>query len=227
MPQIKAIVFDLYGTLFDVHSVAAACESEYPGRGREISALWRQKQLEYTWLRSLMQQYADFEQCTADALVYACKFLQLDLSAVGKTTLCDAYLRLAPFPDVPAALKQLNSLGYALAILSNGSTHSIDTVVRNAGLSAEFKHLISVDSVRTFKPHATVYELAERQLHVERASILFVSSNAWDATGASYFGYPTCWVNRSGTFDEMGRKPDHIVTSISAVGPLLSALQRS
>ena len=111
---------------------------------------------------------------------------------------------------MPAALSRLNALGLPLAILSNGSVHSIKTVVQNSGLEREFAHLISVDAVQIFKPHPRVYELAERSLRLQRSEILFVSSNPWDATGARYFGYPVCWVNRSGgCFDELGQRPDH------------------
>ena len=225
MNTIKGIVFDLYGTLYDVHSVAARCESYYPQRGREISVLWRQKQLEYTWLRSLMGQYANFEKATEDALVYTCRHLKLELDAARQVVLCDEYLRIQPFPEVPAALRQLKALGLPLAILSNGSIRSIDTVVRNSGLQDEFAHLISVDEVQVFKPHARVYELAERKLGLPRSEILFVSSNAWDVTGARYFGYPVCWVHRGGgTFDEIGQLPDHIVIGVDAIPGLLAAM---
>jgi 2-haloacid dehalogenase len=228
MNDIRGIVFDLYGTLYDVHSVAALCETYYPRRGREVSVLWRQKQLEYTWLRSLMGQYADFEKATEDGLNFTCSHLGVELDADRRKALCDAYLRLLPYPEVPDALRKLNALGIPLAILSNGSPHSIDSVVRNSGLSNEFAHLISVDDVQTFKPHPRVYELAEHRLGVVRQSILFVSSNAWDVTGGGYYGYSTCWVNRGGaTFDEMGQRPRHIVTGIDALARALTAAQPS
>ena len=226
MPDIRALVFDLYGTLYDVHSVAARCEALHPGRGREISLLWRQKQLEYTWLRSLMGQYVSFEQATADALVYTCRHLGLALDAAGREVLCGEYLRIQPFAEVPAALRALNARGLPLAILSNGSVHSIDAVVSHSGLQDCFAHLISVEEVRIFKPHATVYALAERRLGLDRSSILFVSSNAWDATGARHFGYPVCWVNRgSNTFDEMGQRPDHVVAGVDGILQVLPAAQ--
>lgn len=226
MKQIKGVVFDLYGTLFDVHSVAARCESFYPQRGREISLIWRQKQLEYTWLRSLMRQYQDFERATEDALVYACQHLGLDLTDARKQVLCNEYLRITPFPEVPAALQAMRDSGLPLAILSNGSINSIDTVVKNAGLYDQFAHLISVDAIKIFKPDARVYALAEQMMQLDRNAILFVSSNAWDVTGAGYYGYPTCWINRGGsTFDELGRRPDHIAHSINALADLLTAAQ--
>lgn len=221
MDHIKAIAFDLYGTLFDVHSVAEQCEKLYPGRGREISAIWRQKQLEYTWLRSLMNRYVTFEHATDDALRYTCRHLDLDLSEDNRALLCDAYLKLTPFPEVPEALSALRERGLKLAILSNGSPHSIGSVVGHAGLRDRFDHLLSVDPMRIFKPHDSVYELAESAFGLSRAAILFVSSNSWDATGARYFGFPTAWINRSGnTFEEMGQRPDWELKGLDALPEL-------
>jgi 2-haloacid dehalogenase len=218
MNHIKAIAFDLYGTLYDVHSVAARCDQQFPERGREISTLWRQKQLEYTWLRSLMNRYVTFEQATEDALRFTCRHLGLALDDEACKALSDAYLRLQPFPEVPGTLGELRRRGLKLAVLSNGSPHSIGAVVGNSGLRAEFDHLLSVDPVRVYKPDDRAYLLAEQAFHVSRASILFVSSNAWDATGARYFGFPTCWINRSGgVFEEMGQAPDWQVRSLDGL----------
>jgi 2-haloacid dehalogenase len=226
MTEIKAVVFDLYGTLYDVHSVATSCEGHFPQRGREISLLWRQKQLEYTWLRSLMAKYVNFEKATEDGLIYACNHLHLELDASTRDSLCNEYLRIQPFPEVPAALRRLNELGLPLAILSNGSAHSIKTVVQNSGLDHEFAHLISVDEVQVFKPDPRVYELAERNLRLQSSEILFVSSNPWDATGARYFGYSVCWVNRSGgCFDELGQRPDYVVTCLDALAELAANMR--
>ncbi len=220
----QALVFDLYGTLYNVHSVAAGCEALYPQRGSEISLLWRQKQLEYTWLRSLMGEYRDFEQATRDALVYTCRHLRLALDDASCDALCSEYLRIEPFAEVPAALQRLNALGLPLAILSNGSTHSIRTVVQHSGLEHAFAELISVDAVEVFKPHPRVYDLAEQRLGLPRARILFVSSNAWDAAGARHAGYPVCWVNRAGgSFDELGQQPDHVVAGINALAMLMES----
>lgn len=226
MNDIQGIVFDLYGTLYDVHSVAALCDAHYPARGLEVSLLWRQKQLEYTWLRSLMGRYENFEQATEDALNFTCRHLGLELDDPRRAALCDAYLRLSPFPEVRSALRELNARGLTLAILSNGSVRSIASVVRNSGLHDEFEHLLSVDEVAIFKPHMSVYELAERKMGLPSSAILFVSSNSWDATGASYYGYRTCWVNRGGgTFDELGRQPDHTVAGVDAIAALLTTAQ--
>jgi 2-haloacid dehalogenase len=203
MTAIKAIAFDMYGTLYDVNSVSASCNAFYPGRGEEISHLWRQKSLEYTWLRSLMGDYSPFEAVTEDALVFTCGHLGLSLDEATRAALCEAYLNLKPHPEVPAALAELESMGPALTILSNGSAHSI---------------------VKTYKPHHRVYEIAEKQLGLDRAEILFVSSNSWDASGARHFGFPVCWVNRSGkTFDELGQVPDFVVTGIDALPACIRA----
>lgn len=222
---IKGVLFDLYGTLFDVHSVADACERRFPTLGREISAMWRRKQLEYTWLRSLVDQFADFEAVTEDALIYTCEHFRLSLSGTARSSLCDEYLRLKAFPEVADALEALSEQRLPLAILSNGSRRSIDAVVGNAGLRMRFSQLISVDEVRTFKPDSRVYALAERRLELRRSDILFVSSNAWDAAAASHYGYRVCWVNRGdGTLDRFGYRPHHTVSGIDGVSELISSL---
>jgi len=222
MSDTQAIVFDLYGTLYDVHSVVRQCDALYPGRGAEISAMWRQKQLEYTWLRSLMGQYIPFEQATRDALVYTCRHLELRLDEEACGKLCDAYLRLSPYPEVPDALRRLKRLGLPLAILSNGSVFSMDRVVKHSGLQEYFSHLLSVETVGVFKPDPRVYTLACRTLGLSPARILFISSNAWDAAGARHFGFKVYWVNRRGnTFDELGAAPDAVVEGLDALPALL------
>lgn len=218
MRNIKGVVFDLYGTLFDAHSVAERCEAHFPGRGVEMSTLWRQKQLEYTWLRSLMNRYRPFEAITEDALVHVCRRLSLPLADSQRAELCDAYLQLKPFSETAATLQELNALGLPIAILSNGSVHSISEVVHRSGLRARFTHLISVEGVQLFKPHGKAYELGEKVLGAPRAELLFVSSNPWDASGAKDFGYSVAWVNRGGTaFDELGVLPDFEISSLADV----------
>ena len=225
MSKIQSIVFDLYGTLFDVHTVSAKCDEFFPGKGREVSVMWRQKQLEYTWLRSLMDQYVTFEAATRNALQYTCKALGLSLNDQRADALCEAYLQLRPYPEVAKVLDNLRARGLGLAILSNGSPYTIDAVTRHAGLHDKFDHLISVDAVHIFKPHRSVYELAESAFKRGRESILFISSNAWDATGARHFGFPTCWVNRAGQpFEEMGQTPN---LQIPDLGSLIGELEKS
>lgn len=228
MHAIKAVVFDLYGTLYDVYSVRTSCERIFPGQGEMVSKMWRQKQLEYTWMRTLMGQYQDFESATLDALRYTCGSLGLALDADGEAHLCSEYLSLTPFADVPQALQQLRAAGLKTAILSNGSRHSIRQVVGNSGLTNSFDHLISVDEVRLFKPHQKVYELAMDTLHLGESEILFVSCNSWDATGAKYFGYPVCWINRSnGVFDQLGIVPDIVVSDVGVLASRFSPVDEA
>jgi len=224
MKNIRGIVFDLYGTLYDVHSVAEYCDNFHPGRGRDISALWRQKQLEYTWLRSLMEAYVDFEHVTQDALVFASRHLKLALDDAAVAALCQEYLRIQPFPEVPAALARLQTMAVPLAILSNGSVNSIRSVAAASRLEQHFSHLISADAAQVFKPHHSVYRLAEQRMQCPRAELLFVSSNAWDASGARHFGYPVCWLNRAGNnFEELSQAPDYVVQGLDQLADLIAA----
>jgi len=189
----RAYVFDAYGTLFDVHSVIEAGRSVTPDP-QALSTLWRQKQLEYTWLRSLMGRYEDFWAVTEEALRFALRRLGIAASEAHVKTLMDAYLTLACFPDVRDALPRLE--GVPLGILSNGSPRMLEAAVRSSGLGDTFQHVLSVDAVKIFKPSPRVYELGPRAFGVPAGEILFVSSNGWDVAGAKSFGYRTCWCNR-------------------------------
>lgn len=210
---MKAVVFDAYGTLFDVHSVAAACEHHFPGQGAALSRLWRTKQLEYTWLRSLMERYADFERVTFDALAHACAMLDLSLDGDARADLLAAYRHLTPYPEVSATLDAL--AGRRRAILSNGSPGMLDAVVGNAGLADRLEAVISVDALRVYKPHPNVYALATERLGVRADAIAFVSSNFWDIAGATSFGFRTFWINRSGQKpDELGFRPRATLTRL-------------
>ncbi|WP_211236964.1 haloacid dehalogenase type II [Aneurinibacillus terranovensis] len=210
---IKAIIFDAYGTLFDVHTVVDKCEQFFPGKGRKISEIWRQKQLEYTWLRSLMGRYEDFWSVTHDALIFALKELKVDLNEQIHMTLLDQYLRLNPYPEVPNALEKLKNR--KLAILSNGSTDMLNTVVENAGLSHVFTHVISVDELKIYKPFMGVYQLGVAKLWVNKEETLFITSNPWDASGAKTFGFQVCWINRfNKQFDELGVQPNMILKNL-------------
>lgn len=215
MNPIHAIVFDLYGTLYDVHSVADLCEHAFPGSGLKLSELWRQKQLEYTWLRSVMGDYRHFEEITEDALRYSCAKLGLPLAADTHELLSTAYLRLAPHPDTSAALARLFQAQVPMGIVSNGSRMSIHNVVHHSGLEWAFSELVSVEDLAVFKPHAAVYALAEQRMRQPRANILFVSSNAWDVAAAGFFGFKTCWSNRqSAPFEQLGAAPTHTVANL-------------
>jgi len=206
-----AILFDAYGTLYDVHSVVRRCETCFPGKGAALSQLWRAKQLEYTWQRSLMQRYVPFSQVTREALAYACAALGLELSVERMEALLSEYLRLEPFPEVPAALERMTM---KRAILSNGSPDLLDPLVRSSGL--RFDAVLSVDEVKIFKPAPQVYELAVRRLNLPKERIGFVSSNCWDALGAKSYGFRVYWINRGGApLDRLGFAPDAQVKSLA------------
>ena len=210
--MIKAFLFDAYGTLFDVHSVMVRCDAVFPGYGSALTGLWRTKQLEYTWLRSLMGRYEDFWKITQDGLVCACRSLGLAPTHDQIDHLMEAYLTLSPFPEIPAALKALSRV--PCSILSNGSLKMLDNVVRNAGLARRFQHILSVDEVRTYKPHPTVYQLAEIHCGIHRDKIGFVSSNGWDVAGGKAFGFQAIWLNRQNApAEELGVQPDRIIHS--------------
>jgi 2-haloacid dehalogenase len=208
--MVKALVFDAYGTLFDVRSVLNRCEEIFPGHGSSVTSLWRTKQLEYTWLRSLMGRYEDFWQVTQDGLVFACRSLGLAPSQDQIDHLMQAYLTLSPFPEIPAALEALSIV--PCAILSNGSPKMLNGVVQNAGLEGRFQHILSVDEVCTYKPNPIVYQLAEKHLGVQRKEIGFVSSNCWDVAGAKSFGFQVYWINRQNApLEVLGFQPDRII----------------
>jgi 2-haloacid dehalogenase len=216
-----AVVFDAYGTLFDVHSIARRAEELYPGHGMALSQLWRSKQLEYTWLRSLMGSYQDFEAVTLAALRFACASLNLTSSLEHRSALMDEYLRLAPYPEVPDALNAL--VGRKLAILSNGSPSMLEKLARNTGLAQHFNAILSVDAIRIYKPHPTVYQIAVDTLKVKAPDITFISSNYWDAAGASAFGFRVYWVNRAKvTADELSVQPHGVLSSLAELPGLLS-----
>ena len=219
-PPVKALVFDAYGTLFDVQSVISAVNQQFPGQGPALSAAWRTRQLEYTWLRSLMGTYADFWQVTEAALVAACQALKLPLDAAAKDLLLDHYLHLDPFPEVKLALQALSHL--PLAILSNGNPKMLHAAVASAGLQGVFAHVISADEVKIYKPVPAVYQLAVNRLGVEKDRIGFVSSNFWDAAGARSFGFRTHWINRAGAPPEkLGILPDANLRSLADLIELL------
>ncbi len=219
---IKALVFDAYGTLFDVHSVVSTCNRHFPDQGTALSKAWRAKQLEYTWLRSLMGRYEDFWQVTESALTFACKTLNLLCPPATRAELMEAYLHLEPYPEVQASLRALSR--YPLAILSNGSPRMLQAAVESAGLQGMFSHVLSVDEVKMYKPSPRVYQLASRKMGVAESAIGFVSSNFWDVAGAKAFGLWTCWVNRSkAPEDELGFTPDATANTLTDLVDVLRA----
>lgn len=220
--EISALVFDAYGTLFDVHSVTRFAETLFPGKGAALSAAWRTKQLEYTWLRSLMGRYEDFDRVTASSLEWALESLGLQADDAARRGLIGEYRSLATFPEVPAALEALASRR-PLAILSNGHPDMLNAVVDHNGLRECFRGgVLSVHPAKVFKPAPSVYRLAEEQLGVPRSMMGFVSSNGWDAAGAKAFGFRAFWVNRAGApVERLGVRPDEIVRDLAGVAELV------
>jgi len=210
---LQALVFDAYGTLFDVHAAMRRCEEFWPAKGAALSQLWRAKQLEYTWQRSLMRRYAPFSQVTREALQYACSSLGLPLDESKSDALLEEYLRLAVYADVTRGLA-----GFKVrkAILSNGSPDMLDPLVRHSGL--QFDAVLSVDELKVFKPAPEVYQLAVDRLGVAKERIGFVSSNCWDALGAKSFGFRVFWINRlKAPLDRLGFQPDAVVGSLDEI----------
>lgn len=193
---IKAVVFDAYGTLYDVQSVAAVTDEAFPGYGELISQIWRLKQLEYTWLRSLMGRYEDFSVITRQSLVFTLRTLGLSFDDAVFDRIMDKYVHLDLYPDAKEALAALALKGRKLAILSNGSTDMLNALVHNTGLDKILDATISIDSTKTYKPSPQTYTLIETKLGVKPHEVLFVSSNPFDACGAKAFGLNVAWIER-------------------------------
>ncbi|MBR02721.1 MAG: haloacid dehalogenase type II [Acidiferrobacteraceae bacterium] len=218
---IRACVFDAYGTLFDVHSAVDRHSERIGTAAAEVSVLWRSKQLQYTWLRSLMGRYTDFWQVTGDALDYALETHGLTDPSL-REDLMQAYLDLACYPEVPAVLAQLQDRGIACAILSNGSPAMLAAAVDNAGLAGAFAAVLSVDEIGIYKPDPQVYRLAVERLQLAPEEISFQSSNAWDAVGAAAFGLQVVWVNRFGQRSErLGVCPDRELATLASLPEML------
>ncbi|MBS0531080.1 MAG: haloacid dehalogenase type II [Proteobacteria bacterium] len=243
---IKAVVFDAYGTLYDVQSVAAITDEAFPGHGDMITQIWRIKQLEYSWLRSLMGRYEDFSVITRESLNYTLRILGLKYDAAIFDRIMDKYVHLDLYPDARQALAALK--GRKLAILSNGSSDMLNALVENTGLDAVLDATISIDTKRIFKPSPQAYTLIEEQLGVTPNEVLFVSSNPWDAIGAKAFGLNVAWIERVTPeamaqlcqksdvvapltmfkairmqMDEMGLQPDHRIGALTDLPKLAGA----
>ena len=207
----KAVLFDAYGTLFDVYSVALAAEQLFPGQGQALSQLWRDKQIEYTRLVTTSNHgahYQPFWQLTQAALRYSCKRLKLVLTPEGELKLMNQYRHLSAFPENKDVLQALQGRGITTGILSNGDPDMLGIAVRSAGLEGLLGHVISVDAVRKYKTHPDAYALGEQATGLRAAQIVFVSSNSWDALAATWYGFQTLWVNRYGLpFEELGAQP--------------------
>lgn len=214
---IKACVFDAYGTLFDVHSAVGKHRQRLGDLADQVSSLWRTKQLEYTWLRSLMGHHADFWHVTQDALDFAFDMHGIQNPDLHKDLMA-AYLNLDCYPEVPEALSILKSRGFKLAILSNGTPAMLDAAVNNSGIDDLIEMNFSVEAVGIFKPDSRVYQIAVDGMRVRSDEIIFQSSNAWDASGASAFGFYVAWVNRFGQSEErLPGKPDLEIKNLMAL----------
>jgi 2-haloacid dehalogenase len=243
---IKAVVFDAYGTLYDIQSVATVTEEAFPGYGEIVTQIWRIKQLEYTWLRSLMRRYEDFSVITRESLTYTLRILGLKPDNGAFERIIDKYLHLDLYPDAMATLTTLR--GRKLAILSNGSTAMLTTLVRNSGLDRVLDATISIDAKKIFKPSPDAYTLIESKLGVSPTEVLFVSSNPWDACGAKAFGLNVAWIERVTPeamalacaktelvapltmfkairmqMDELGLEPDYRIHALSELPGLVAA----
>ncbi len=221
LKPVQHAVFDAYGTLFDVHSAASRHQARLGEKAQAVSALWRTKQLEYTWLRSLMQRYVDFWQVTQDSLDYALDSHGID-DIILRQDLLNAYLELACYQEVTETLLNLKELGLGTAILSNGAPKMLEAGVRNCNLEEILDSVFSVDSIGIFKPAPQVYQLATDQLGCSPEEILFFSSNAWDVSGATTFGFQAVWVNRFGQAPE--RLPGTPVLEIKTLDAVLKYL---
>jgi 2-haloacid dehalogenase len=218
---VRACVFDAYGTLFDFASAAAACPDIEADQRAALTTLWRDKQLQYAWLRSLQGRYADFWQVTGDALDFALDSLGMATPAL-RDRLMGLYRTLAPFPEVPGVLRALRRAGFATAILSNGSPQMLEAAVAGAGLSEMFDAALSVDAVRVFKTDRRVYQYALDRLGLQASQIAFQSSNGWDAHAASDFGMRVVWCNRSGQRRErLPGAPDFEIRTLDELPALL------
>jgi 2-haloacid dehalogenase len=243
---IKAVVFDAYGTLYDIQSVAAVTEEAFPGYGEIVTQIWRIKQLEYTWLRSLMRRYEDFSVITRESLAYTLRVLGLQHDSAAFERIMDKYLHLDLYPDAAAALALMRNR--KLAILSNGSTGMLNTLVANSGLDRVLDATISIDSQKIFKPAPDAYTLIESTLGTPPAEVLFVSSNPWDACGAKAFGLNVAWIERvtpeamaractkndcvapltlfkaiRTQMDELGLEPDYRIHALAELPDLVAA----
>jgi 2-haloacid dehalogenase len=222
---VQACVFDAYGTLFDYASAAAGCRDVLGDKFERLTAIWRDKQLQYTWLRAIQGRHVDFQQVTGDALDFALATLGLSSTAL-RGRLMGLYMTLKAFPEVPDTLRRLRSGGMRIAILSNGSPLMLQAAVQSAGLDGLFDAILSVEEVGVYKPHPKVYQLAVDRLAIPASAISFQSSNAWDAYAASAFGMQVVWCNRYSQMRErLPGAPDREIKTLAELPPLVLAGQ--
>jgi 2-haloacid dehalogenase len=224
--KIKAIGFDAL-TIFDAQPVAALAERIFPGHGEAMSALWRTRQFEYAWLRTVGHRYVDFWQVTEEALIFSCKSLKLELSKMDRDRLMQSYLELKAWPDAAAALKGLKASGVRLAFLSNFTSAMLDQSVKNSGLEGIFDDHLSTDRVKAFKPDPRAYGMAMSAFGLGKEEIAFAAFGGWDAMGAKWYGYPTFWVNRAhAATEELGATADGIGNDLNDLAVFVQNRQR-
>lgn len=219
--DIEACVFDAYGTLFDIQAPMVRRQARIGPKAEVLAELWRRKQLEYSWLRTLMGRHADFWRVTGDALDYAMATLGIEDRAL-RAELMQTYLNLDAYPDARQVLEEVKATGRKTAILSNGSETMLTAVINRAQMVRHLDHVISVEERACYKPHPSVYLLAAEKLEIDAAHICFVTGNAWDAAGAAAFGFQVAWVNRTGAPDEcLPHAPNVTIASLAELPPLL------
>jgi len=213
MKNVKAIIFDAYGTLFDVNSAAEKCKGKIGDKWEGFANYWRTTQLEYTWLRSLMNRHKDFWQVTEDSLDKSMKAFKIDISI--RSELLDLYKILSTFPEVKEVLNNLKEKNYKLAILSNGTPALLNQLVKSNNLDSIFDDIFSIEEVGIFKPSSKVYDIPIRKYQIKKNDVAFLSANTWDISGGGNYGYNTIWLNRNNnTFDNLDYKPQNQVKDL-------------
>ena len=214
--SIKAFVFDVYGTLFDVIAIKEQCEELFPGHGEAISQTWRTKQVEYFMMRQLMEKYRSFAEVTRSALKYALESEGLESTEAIERQLMDAYLHLPLYEESQAVLRELQD--HKLVVFSNGSHDMLDPLIENAGIQGLLDEALSVDDIGQFKPAPAAYQYALSRLGIERDEVLFMSSNGWDISGAKNFGFRTAWINRKqAPVEQLGLEPDYVFSDLNGL----------
>ena len=221
MKNIKAIIFDAYGTLFDVNSAAEKCKGKIGGKWEAFANFWRTTQLEYTWLRSLMERHKDFWLVTEDSLDKSMKAFDIDLSM--KKELLNLYKVLSTYKEVPETLKTLKEKNFKLAILSNGTPALLNELVKSNNLENLFDDIFSIEEVGVYKPSSKVYDIPIKKYHIEKSEVAFLSANTWDVSGGGNYGYQSIWINRNDNiFDKLDYKPKYELDNLNKLISLLS-----
>ena len=220
MKNVKAIIFDAYGTLFDVNSAAEKCKDKIGDKWENFATFWRTTQLEYTWLRSLMKRHKDFWQITEDSLDKSMRAFSIDPSM--KNELLNLYKVLSPFKEVPETLKKLKGRNFKLAILSNGTPSLLDDLVKSNNLDKLFDDIFSIEEVGIYKPDSRVYDLPIKKYKIKNSEVIFLSANTWDVSGGGNYGYQSIWVNRNNNiFDNLDYKPSNQIKDLTELFSLI------